>query len=90
MMIVMFMYGRVSKALGVKGLGHEILMKFYQFCRQYYMLIPCFFFHRFCLVVLVVGSQVIGASHIVVVIAVSLVDCWPIDWGEPRACGRCG
>ena len=26
---VMFMYG--SKALGVKGLGHEILMKFYQF-----------------------------------------------------------
>ena len=44
----MFMYGRVSKALGVKGLGHEILMKFYQFCRQYFMLIPCFFFHRFC------------------------------------------
>ena len=43
---VMFMYG--SKALGVKGLGHEILMKFYQFCRQYFMLIPCFFFHRFC------------------------------------------
>ena len=46
----MFMYGRFSKALGVKGLGHVILMKFYQFCRQYYMLIPCFFFHRFCLV----------------------------------------
>ena len=44
---VMFMYG--SKALGVKGLGHEILMKFYQFCRLYFMLIPCVFFHRFCL-----------------------------------------
>ena len=26
---VMFMYG--SKALGVKGLGHGVLMKFYQF-----------------------------------------------------------
>ena len=58
---VMFMYG--SKALGVKGLGHEILMKFYQFCRQYYMLIPCFFFHRFCLAgSLIVVSQVLVAA----------------------------
>ena len=59
----MFMYGRVIKALGVKGLGHEILMKFYQFCRQYFMLIPCFFFHRFCLVaaVIVVASQLVAS-----------------------------
>ena len=55
----MFMYGRVIKALGVKGLGLEILMKFYQFCGQDFMLIPCFFFHRFCLVEakLIVGTE---------------------------------
>ena len=57
---VIFMYG--SKALGVKGLGHEILMKFYQFCRLYFMLIPCFFFHRFCLV----AAIIIGASQVIV------------------------
>ena len=52
---VMFMYG--SKALGVKGLGHEILMKFYQFCRLYFMLIPSFFFHRFCPVVTILWAH---------------------------------
>ncbi len=64
----------LAKALGVKGLGHVILMKFYQFCRQYYMLIPCFFFHRFCLVVnwLIVGSQLIGVNQGLVAAVVEL------------------
>ena len=69
---VMFMYG--SKALGVKGLGHEILMKFYQFCRLYFMLIPSFFFHRFCLV----AAIIFGASQ-VLLWKLELIELWPLS-----------
>ena len=69
---VIFMYG--SKALGVKGLGHEILMKFYQFCRLYFMLIPSFFFHRFCLV----AAIIIGASQ-VLLWKLELIELWPLS-----------
>ena len=60
----MFMEGFGLKSFGSKGLGaYNSVMKFYQFSRWYYMLIPCFFFHRFCLAgSLIVVSQVLVAA----------------------------
>ena len=56
---VIFMSG--CKALGVKGLGHEILMKFYQFWGLFFMLIPSLSFLDFVLW----EPKLIGANRIV-------------------------